>query len=182
MPPKKAAKNTKKAPITPPLPPHEDPKPIIAESSAKQELQLPPPVQEKPHSPAKEPIKEPANPKKTPEKTAETVEEKPNPSPENDNKAVVGVIKLNQFNNFQNVAAAGNKTTGGISEEEKKKLREMRFAGKSVAENTFDVSHVFFLNFQMFFFKEICSFFLGRGTGKTENARQSKKVQFASRR
>ena len=138
MPPKKTAKNTKKGQNPSPQVAVEDPKPIVEEPKA--EVLLPPPAQsqktqEKPPSPAKEP-----------EHKAETIE-KPSVEERKDGEelekgAAGNVIKLNQFNNF----TVANPVTGGgkaaaISEEEKKKLREMRFA-KHVAENTFDVSNV----------------------------------------
>ena len=161
MPPKKTAKNTKKGQNPSPQVAIEDPKPVSEEP--KQEVLLPPPAQsQKPQTQEK-----PPTPAKEPEHKAETIEKLPVEERKQDGEelekgAAGNLIKLNQFNNF----AVANPVTGGgkaaaISEEEKKKLREMRFAGKHVAENTFDVSNVreffegifssiFELNFQGF--------------------------------
>ena len=137
MPPKKTAKNTKKGQNPSPLPVAEDPKPVPEEVTLKPEVLLPPPAQQ--------PLKQekPVSPAKEPEHKAET-QEKPaeeKKTEEGELEKAASVIKLNQFNNFAAGPVGGGKA-GGISEEEKKKLREMRFAGKHVAENTFDVSNV----------------------------------------
>lgn len=142
MPPKKTAKNTKKGQNPSPQVAVEDPKPVAEEP--KKEVLLPPPAQpqkpqtqEKPPTPAKEPEHKAATIEKP------VVEERKQDGEEGEKGTSGNVIKLNQFNNF---AVANPVTAGGkaatISEEEKKKLREMRFAGKHVAENTFDVSNV----------------------------------------
>jgi hypothetical protein len=142
-------------------------------------------MQEKPASPIKEvAIAEPIL-KKDPEQQplAEHLESnvsgvEPQDSSElKGGPAIPSVIKLNQFNNFQ---PSTSKLTSGPSEEEKKKLREMRFAGKHVAENTFDVSHV----------SQLCEFklsvsiqfpLLARRAGKAEDAGAGQEIQFGPR-
>lgn len=139
MPPKK---QPKKAPIKPTAVQEASPIPQ-EESEKKEEAQ---PIQPKPASPIKE-TKPVQNPKASPPKVQphQEVDQKIDSVKKNsvdslgEDKSSNNVIKLNQFNNF---VAPKPPTQGGISEEEKKRLREMRFAGKNTSENTFEIIQV----------------------------------------
>lgn len=144
MPPKKGAKNTKKQ--------AKDNQNASLENQNEEET-VPQVPQEKPASPKKVAAQTTQNPAqkqpnlqeelKTDDKQASNDVtrkgsqdiNKENPD---QNSEPVAVIKLNQFNNFPMVAKKSNV----ISEEEKKRLREMRFAGLNSNANTFEITKV----------------------------------------
>lgn len=156
MPPKKGAKNTKKGMKSPE-------KQIEETVNTENVAQIP---QEKPISPQNIPPSQSmqSNPNKAPivqqEQNKEiNQEEKPDFSEEKDanetnkenheQQSGKTTLKLNQFNNFP---VNAKKPASGMSEEEKKRLRDLRFnSSLNSATNTFEVTKVFENLFYLFF-------------------------------
>ena len=150
MPPKKQAKNQKK------------PDPVAQEPPVQEKPPVNPP-QEKPKSPVKDlpiqketvptvaiqqpPVKDtPAIPVQeiTGQKEAGLLDNTGDKENTEEKDKAGNVIKLNQFNNFVASNNANNTGKPAMSEEEKKKLREMRFSLKNTTENTFEIVQVRF--------------------------------------